>query len=120
MNKTGKIVLGIIAGITIFAVGVQYSPQVLSYVDKLKGKLSSKELKDLEDLKNKISDDLMLKNKMPDVFAIGTHEDKTGSAFIMITVKDERVKSEVEKYLLKNSIDKKPIRIIFGEMAKAK
>jgi hypothetical protein len=120
MNKTGKIILGIVAGVAIFAVGVQYSNQVMIYVDKFKDKVSGGGLKKLKD---KISNDLMLqsmpaKSSSISVFAVGLHEDTNGQ-FIRITVKDETAKGEVQKYLMKNKIENKPIKIVIGEMAKA-
>lgn len=122
MNRPLKITLGIITAVAIFAVGVQYSDNVIAFVNDMKRKFGKYSEKELKEIKNKISDDLILKNQMPGVFAISTrfvNNDPKGPAYITITVKDENTKGEIIKYLKKNKLENAPVQIEIGEMTKA-
>jgi hypothetical protein len=116
MNRTGKIILGIAAAVAVFALGVEYSPQVQAFMSRVKDRLSGGS--NLESLKDRIAKEFMMDGKDNGVYGIGTREGE-GKTFLQITVKNEQAKGRVEKFLAKNNLDKHPVEFRFGEMAKA-
>ncbi len=130
LGKAGKVVLTVVAGIAIFAIGVQYSDQVVSFVHGVKNKffpgVDSDALPEGEDeasasqLTNKIADALVLGVQNPVVYAVGTHRNnKSGKFYTRIRVKDDRAIGFVKKYLAKNELQDRPVAFEIGDMAVA-
>lgn len=114
MGKPAKIALSILAAGAIFALGVEYSPQVMSFINRIKRKPLEG---DIDSIKKQIEGDLM---KIQNVFDVTSIKDKDDKQFIRITVKDQEAKSKVEEYLSKKSLGKTPISIVIGQSTKTK
>lgn len=105
MTKTGKIVWTSIGAIAIFAVGVQYSPQVIAFVNSIKNNLTGNKTDDaISALKDKITTDFM---SVPEVTGVSVQtdaNDPNGRQFVMVTVKDAKTAGTIQKYIEKNNL----------------
>lgn len=104
MSKTGKIFFTAIGAVAIFAVGVQYSPQVLAFLDKVRSQLGGKASSEIDALKDKITSDFA---NTAQVNGVSVQNDPATGQFVMITVTDNKTLGTVQKYIDKNNIGSK-------------